>query len=195
MALIALTTLARVKAQLGQPTSQTDDDALIEQMIAAVSLRIERHLGRPVESAARTEYVDLCSGVDRYQLAAYPVASIASVKNSTTFAWASTTAKVEGTDYVVDPESGILRLLPASVWFAGPEAMQVVYTGGIAANTAAVTSSTGLYQDLALACEYQVSDEYRRRHGLSVSGESGSDTVRLLPAVREMLEPYRRPTW
>lgn len=196
MAIIDLTTTARVKELLDVPSADTGRDAAIARLVTGVSRRIEQYLNRPVESAARTEYLDVAVDRCSYQLAASPVTTLTSVKNSATFAWADVTAKTEGTDFVLDPQTGILRQL--TYWVAGPEALQVVYTAGLAANTAAVLTD---HPDLADACEKQVVEEWQRRLSLSRTSSAASGTteahaaVSLLAVVREALAPYRRPTW
>jgi uncharacterized phiE125 gp8 family phage protein len=190
MAIIDLTTAARVKALLSIDSDDTSPDAVLALLVTQVSARIERYIDRPVEVAARTEYHDVRYDTLGYQLAAWPVTSVASIKNSTTFAWASATAKVDGTDYTLDLSTGILRQITA--WQAGPSALQVVYTAGIAANTAAVPP------DLADACEKQCAEEWMRRGAMmrtssSARGASESTSaVQLLPVVQEILRPWRR---
>lgn len=199
---VELTTLERVKYLTEEhggydsgASGNTRNDPILENLIASVSLSIERYLNRPVLVAERTEYLDVRHDRCSYQLAAFPVSSITSVKNSSTYDW-TVDAKVEGTDYVLDLETGILRQIAG--WVTGAEALQVVYTGGLAADTAAVLAN---YPDLADACEKQVTEEFRRRDGLSRSSVSvqgsttTSESVRLLDVVRERLAPYRRPVW
>lgn len=196
MAIIDLTTTERCEALAGVGTADVSTTAAFAALVTSVSARIERYLNRPIEAVARTEYLDVVPDRFSYQLGANPVASIASVKNSASFAWADVTSKVEGTDYVLDPASGIIRQL--TYWTAGAEALQVVYTAGLAANTAAVLAS---YPDLADACEKQVVEEYNRRGSMlrksaNVGGATEtSESMTLLPIVREILAPYRRPSW
>lgn len=191
-----LTTLERVKALLDIPSDDTVHDAAIGQLVSAVSVRVEKYLNRPLLTAERTEYLHVKRGQCEYQLAAFPVTSIASVKNSSTFDWAGATAATAGTDYTHDPATGILYQLAA--WIAGPRALQVVYTAGMGADTTALVAA---YPDLADAVEKQVAEEWRRRGGLlrsstSVNGQSEtSAAVTLLPIVEEILAPLRRPVW
>lgn len=199
---LELTTLERVRYLVEEhggydsgASGNTRNDPILENLIASVSLSIERYLNRPLLVAARTEYLDVVPDRWSYQLPAFPVVSVASVKNSATFDW-TVDAKVEGTDFVLDTETGILRQLTS--WVNGAEALQVVYTAGLAADTATILSA---FPDLADACAKQVTEEFRRRDGLSrttvaVQGSSTtSAAVSLLPVVRERLAPYRRPVW
>lgn len=199
---LELTTLARVKYLTEEhggydssASGNTRNDPILENLIASVSQSIERYLDRPILLAERTVYLDVVPDRWSYQLPAFPVTAVASVKNSATFDW-TVASKVEGTDYVLDMDSGILRQLNG--WTNGAEALQVVYTAGLASDTAGVISS---YPDLADACEKQVTEEFRRRDGLSrttvaVQGSSTtSAAVTLLPIVRERLASYMRPVW
>jgi hypothetical protein len=74
--------------------------------------------------------------------------------------------------------------------------LQVVYTAGLGANAAAIIAS---YPDLTDACEKQVVEEHNRRGSmLRSSTNTGGATetsaaVTLIPIVREILAPYRRP--
>lgn len=196
MAIIDLTTTARVRALLGIPDDDTSADTNVGRLITSVSARIERYLRRSVEVAARTEYFDCDVGIYQHSLAAFPVTSLTSVKNSQSYAWADATAKVEGADFTLDSASGVITQL--RYWLVGSRTVQVVYTGGLAANTAAILST---YPDLADACEKQVVEEHNRRGSMlrkssSVSGATeASESVTLLPIVREILAPYRRPVW
>lgn len=193
---LALTTLERVRVLLEQRGAYTENDAVIDNLIQSVSLSIERYCNRPFLIASKTEYFDVRTDQFNYQLEAFPVSSLTSVKNSGTRDW-TVDAKVEGTDFVLDTDTGILRQLTG--FTTGLDALQVVYMGGLAADTAAVLSD---YPDLADACEKQITEEFRRRDGLGrtgVSVEGSSVTtqsaVRLLDTVVQRLAPYRRPVF
>jgi hypothetical protein len=194
MAIIDLTTTARVRSLLGLPDDDTSADTNVGRLITSASARIERYLRRGIDTIARTETFDVMHGRYTYALGAYPVTSVASVKVATNYDFASATAKTSGADYHVDLTAGVVEQL--TTWLAGPRVLQVVYTAGLAANTAAVLAS---YPDLTDACEKQVVEEHNRRGGMlrksaNVGGATeSSESVTLIPIVREILAPYRRP--
>ena len=194
MAIIDLTTTARVRSLLGLPDDDTSADTNVGRLITSASARIERYLRRGIDTIARTETFDVVSGRTTYALGAYPVTSVASVKIATNYDFASATAKTSGADYHVDLTSGIVEQLTA--WLGGPRVLQVVYTAGLGANAAAIIAS---YPDLTDACEKQVVEEHNRRGSmLRSSTNTGGATetsaaVTLIPIVREILAPYRRP--
>jgi len=196
VATIDLTTTARVKELLDVDDSETGSDAAIGRLVTSVSARIERYLRRGVEAAARTETFDVMHGRTTYALHAYPVSAVASVKIATSYNFAAAGAKTSNTDYHVDLAAGIVEQL--TTWLTGPRVLQVVYTGGLAADTATVLSN---YPDLADAAEKQCVEEWLRRTSLSRTNSNASgvtearDVVTLLPIVREILAPYRRPVW
>lgn len=196
MAIIDLTSTPRVKALLNISPATTADDAAIALLVTAVSRRIEQWLRRPVEVAARTDLFDVRCGHTRYQLAAYPVTTLTSVKVATDYDFAGATAKVVGEDFTIDSEAGIVEQLVS--WQAGSRVLQIVHTSGLAADTAAVLAN---YPDLADAAEKQICEEWTRRNALSresssVNGSSETRAaVQWLAIVREILAPYRRPVW
>ncbi|MBP7570903.1 MAG: phage gp6-like head-tail connector protein [Acidobacteria bacterium] len=72
-----LTTLAKVRRALGRAAGNTDEDALLEELIAEASTLIESRMGRAVVSATYTEYHD---GGGRYlNLRQGPLISVTSV--------------------------------------------------------------------------------------------------------------------
>lgn len=196
MAIIELTTSARVKVVLGIDASDTTEDTWIASAIQSVSQRIQLYIDRPIETTSRTEEYDVHSGrQSTIFLRAYPVTSITSIKNSQLWDFASATAMTEDDDFHVDEENGAVHF--AVELAEGPKALQVVYTGGLAADTAAVIAN---HPVLAQAADLQVAAMFRRRstpQGQSISGkEGGSITfeapLMLAREVSDSLFPYRR---
>lgn len=190
-----LTTTARVKT-LGSITT-SDQDALIGVLVTAVSARIERYLGRHVESTSRTEYYDVEAGQHVFYLRGYPISSVTSVKNDEDWDFdnideiASSEFTTVGSDF-----TGRLVVDEAVTPIAGKQALQVVYTGGMAADAASFIAA---FPDVALAADQQILHEYQRRKQLGiVSSSIGQHTasvefgVDLLPIVKRALNPYRR---
>lgn len=196
---LELTTLARVKAFANADSVawSAGVETLATQLIRSVSRAIERHLGRELKAEARTIDLDVEPGRSLLWLPAYPVSAVASVKLDASREFASSSI-VAATAYVVDGRLGAVRFLsPPGVY--GPLAARVTYTGGIAADAAAVVADGSEYLDLAEACELQVLYEVRRRDnpgGTSTQGGGGSTTfegaLKLLTRVLELLAPHRR---
>jgi len=197
------TTKARVKDLL-EITSTTHDDVL-DALIATVSQRIENFIDRPLEAAARTEEYDIKPRQRVLFLRAYPLtaqADISSVKIATDWDFAAATA-VTSTDYHVDLNTGSLHFnfYPITNYLGNniataPNAVQVVYTGGLDTSVANIITS---YPAIASACETQVIAMWRRRDEpmqktikIGDYGSTKEGPVQFLPDVIEALIPYRR---
>lgn len=188
-----LTTKTKVQAFLSlDGGSLGQNEALLDAMISGISGRVESFLRRRVQSISRTVRYDVTRGMRMVQLFAYPVTSITSVHNSTDQVWDSSTL-VASTDYVVDTETGLLHFkTPLS---GGPQALQVIYTGGMGADTQEFVDA---FPDLAYAVTQQIVEEYRRRNtiganSVAVAGDSISylGDVQMLPIVVQALERHR----
>lgn len=190
MALIELTTSARIKTVLAIDPSDTTEDAWISAAIQSVSQRIELHMDRPIELVERTEEYDLS---DRRRnsifLRTYPVTEIASVKNDSSWDFDNATA-IDSELYRVDAENGVLYF--ALELDPGPRSLKVVYTAGLATNTTELIAN---YPVIAQAADLQIAALFRRRatpQGESSQGAmSGTQSfeapLKLIPEVRESL--------
>ena len=198
-----LTTLQRVRDFLKVPTGKTEPDTLINQFIPQVSQAIERYLGREglIQSTARIEYHDAEYGQMNLWLRAFPVTSIAEIANDYDRAFAATSV-VDAGNYVLYPNTGRVNFYKVAL-IGGPQVVRVTYTGGIAANTAALVTAA---PDLALACEMQVAFLFQRKNILGSTGSSsqggsisldkpggdGGAGAGLIPEVVGILEPFTR---
>jgi hypothetical protein len=194
------TTIARVKALLDITSSNYD--AVLTTIVSAVSKRIETYLDRPLERTSRTETYPIRPRQNKLFLRAYPVDSITSIKIATDWDYAAATA-VETDDYNVTSDTGTVHFsfYPITSYLdsnyeAAPDAIQVVYTGGFAANTTALIAD---YPDIAFAADLQSVAMWRRRdtpqgNSINVGGSSISyeKPLNLVPDVIEALTPYRR---
>jgi hypothetical protein len=197
------TTKERIKDLL--EITSTTHDTVLDRLIAVVSQRIESFLDRPLQSVERTEYYDLKPRQRVIFLRAYPLASqgsISSVKFATDWDYATVAAE-DADDFQVDLDNGSLHLnrYPITNYLGdnaatAPLAVQVVYTGGFAADTASLISA---YPSIAYACEEQVIAMWRRRdEPMGKSTRIGDyareveGVLKFLPDVVEALTPYRR---
>lgn len=189
---LALCELAAVKRRLS--ITDTANDAALTALIDSVSVAIERYLDRKLYSEERTEYYNVTNRRQEVVLRAYPVATIASVKNSASWDWDNVTA-IAAAQYDADDESGLLYVKQNLA--VGRRALQIVYTAGIGTTAAGVATA---HPDLAIAAEMQVADEFVRRDSLGTvqfnltdgGGTGYQSGVALLPGVRERLAPWRR---
>ena len=194
MTLLDLTTRAKVKERLDLGSTDGDQDSLIEQVITAVSLAVERYCDREFYSESRTEYHHVDTRDQAVSLRAYPITSITSIKNDADWDWTNTTAET-ATNYDHDDASGLVYFLVNLE--KGKRALQVVYTGGIETAAADVVSN---YPDLADIVTTQAAYEVKRRDAQGAwsvnlsqgGGVMNTDAVRLLPGVKERLSSYRR---
>lgn len=190
-----LTTLARVKAVLEQGGVSADAlDGLITSLIPGVSARMEQLLGRHVEAAERTEDFNADPRDHGLVLYGFPVTAVASVSYDESRTFGASTVVDSGL-YHVDLARGVLRWDGFRLG-AGPGVIRIVYTGGMAANTAAFITA---FPDLALACDLQVSYLVQRRSapgGTATVAGAGSrsyvDAYNLLPDVKDAVLAHRR---
>ena len=189
-----LTTLARVQS-FAELSSNAADDALIGTLITGVSMQIEKFLDRHVESKARTERLDVLPGQTTLFLKGYPVSSVTSLKNDSEWDFGSST-ELATTLYNVDTDEGEINFKRNTLLQPGQKVIQVTYTGGMAATTAAFITA---FPDIAYAADQQVSFMFRRRtsqgnevtsipgHTVTVNTDMG-----LLADVIKKLQVHRR---
>ena len=170
-----------------------------------MSQRIESFIDRPLKSEARTEEYDLRPRQRVIFLRAYPLTAqtdISSIKIDLDWDFAAATAVSSG-DYHVDLNTGAVHFnyYPITQYLGNntltaPNAVQVVYTGGLAGTTDGIVAN---YPAIASACETQVIAMWRRRDEpmqktmkIGDYGSTKEGPVQFLPDVIEALVPYRR---
>jgi hypothetical protein len=205
------TTLARVQARL--PQTDAGSNAIISTLITSVSAAFERETYRHFLTTDRVEVYPLRPPARVISLKGSPATVTDSrgvsttaftVKVSTSQSFSGAVSLTRNTNYVVEQDRGVLRILDNLETFTGgalgrsicPAYVQVSYTGGLAADTATLIST---YPELAGACDEQVVYEFTRRSKLGASdysiGESiatHSDDVNLLAGVRRVLARFKR---
>ena len=203
MALMDATTKARVKNLL-QITGTSQDDVL-DRLITSTSQRIEDFIDRPLEASARTEEYSIKPRQSTLFLRAYPLSAqgdISTIKVAGDWDFAAATA-VDSSDYHVDLDTGMLyfNYYPTTNYMGNnmataPNVVQIVYTGGFAANT---TDFISALPAITGACEMQVIAMWRRRDQpmmdtikIDEYTSTVSGPVEFLPDVRQALMPYRR---
>jgi len=194
-------TLADCKTRRGLST--TDNDTLLERIIAGVQSAFENYCRRPLllTAAAVTEYY---TGSGPYlQLNRYPIAAITSIKEAADFDFTAATALVADSDYrlIRSGKSGVLYSTLGS-WDPNPDAIQVVYRGGfVAAGGTVGTGETALPADLREAAIEQAVFLFQRKDDMglvSVNYQGGAINkqvdMNLLPQVKLILDNYRKPS-
>lgn len=191
------TTLADVKLILKTVSGDTSIDSQISDLITAVSARAEEYIGRSFEIAERTETFDVGKRTRSVFLRHWPIdtGQTFTVKNNSLRDF--TGATLNTNLYAVDATTG--RLFFTSYLIAGPGVLQVTYTGGIAANAAALQA----IPSLEYAIRRQVAHEYNRRNSPGIKepvnsrggkGLPGEGQLNWLEATRAVLDSYRS-TW
>lgn len=210
---LACTTIERVQAYLDGVEDDADATAWLEARILAVSKRFERYCFRHFEQVERTEEYQLRPRARIISLRGAPVlvtdgrgVSVATftVKASTTLNFSGAATLTRNTNYIIEQEQGILRildnvetarsgLLQRSI---APAYFQVRYTGGLAADTDELIDT---YPDLAAACDVQVVYEWKRRTDAGAGDQKAGDStsthtkeLALLAGVEDVLKSYRR---
>lgn len=185
-----LVDLPRVKAFLDQ--TGTTNDALLADLITAVSAQIERYIGRGIELKARTEIYDLEDYQSKVMLSTFPVTTLTSVTYDDTGVFSSGAV----TGYTLNKAVGMLSL-PVS-YAEAYGALQVVYTAGMAADVDGLLNNG--YGDIVEACMLQVAAVFKRRQNIeqtSVSdaaGGVGFTDLSMIPAAKAILDAYRSPS-
>lgn len=189
-----LCTLSTVKALLGMEDETTLYDHVLQHLVTAISGQIERYLDRTVLSGTYTQRFSIEPGASVFAVKAYPVTAVTSVKNAIDWTFSATTSiSTSYIDYETHP--GLIYVYGQQL-NEGYGALQIVYTGGMADNTAELEA--GDYADVSLACEEQVIAVWqnRRNFGVQSASVSGSSamygSITLLESVKELLEPHRR---
>lgn len=194
MALVPATTPARVRALMGGEVASSGSslDALLTELIKAVTVEIEAFLGYPLELAERTEEYSVGPGAQILLLRVQPVTGVSSVKEDETWGFGASTA-LSSSDYRLDREAATLHF--ASRLRGGARAVQVVYTAGLGATTADIIANAPW---VAMACDLQVYADFRRK-GLTTTksrgGPNGGITLtdhQLLGRVQQMLRGHQR---
>lgn len=204
------TTLARVQALI--PRTDAASDAVLTTLIASVSKRFQQATYRHLDAIERTEIYPLKPHARVISLRGAPCyvvdvrgvsVSTFEVKLSASQSFSASTTLTRNTDYVIEQDAGLLRVLATLDAFTGPMGraispayVQVKYTGGLADDT---TDLIADYPDIADACDKQVVYEWRRRTEAGAGDQHIGDSttthtadVGLLAGVKTVLERYKR---
>lgn len=193
--MIQLATIALYRSLMGddKPNVAPAYVASIEARIASVSAKVEKYLGRAIESTERTEYFPAKqgAGTKSVTLLAYPVTDLTSVS-----VWGSTLSL--DSSFEIDMSEGVVSFLDPV--YRDRElyqrAIAVTYTGGMASDTADFIEK---YPDIATEVCMQVYFEISRQKNIadrSTATGAGIVTTHLTyglqPGLVEVLEQHVR---
>ena len=130
---IDLSVLDRIKPLLPIKLTTTTHDAILRQIITGVSGSVERFLNRKLQRTTWTRTFDVKEGQRRFQLDAYPIVSITSVKSD--YSRLFTGDAIDSTLYSFnardDAEADGLLELDKYLAVEGPGMLQSVWVGGM----------------------------------------------------------------
>lgn len=201
--MLELTTVEKVKelhARLSSTASTHDE--LLQTLVAAASRSIQKYLGVDFELTEHTDVFDVRVGECDFDLRSWPVASspAAIVKNTIVGEFDDVDALSDSL-YRIDRRRGRLLFRGGYELLAGPQALEVVYTGGVAESSEDLVEDPE-YGDLVLACSMQVLDWYKQAPnfgskarnvgGAAQSFDYDEKSMQLAPRVKGLLSGYER---
>jgi len=165
---LTVTTTDRLKKYFGGTAFASAWDDWWTNKIAAISKAAEEALGRWLKAEARTVYADIDRGQTKVLLKGYPISAVASVYSDPARNFGSGT-DVDSSLYTFgNGDEGILSFdyeLPS-----GPKALKITYTGGMAADTAALATD---FADLVDAIDQQLLYAFKTKDSIGFSSVSG----------------------
>lgn len=158
----AFTDLVKVKSMIGLTPEQTDDDALIENLIMQETKKVQTYTRRNLFYGSFTEYYDGNNG-NAVFVNNFPIEAVTSLHDDVDRVFGSDDL-VPADEYYVDLTKGIVRLINGLVFSEGFGNIKIVYTGGFKV----------IPKDLELACSQLVLADYMEiKGGINVlEGES-----------------------
>ena len=169
--------------KIREATIDPMDEEFYQMAIKSVSKRFENKTGRRFAKDTYTEYFSPSTDQMVLQLHALPIASITSVKESSSSDF--TGSAMATTSYGVDAESGIIKLR-YTAFLEGFNTVQVVYVGGY----------DPIPDDIKFACILQAGHEIELANKSSLASQSTSSSsasyhsLEFLPVVNSILSAY-----
>jgi hypothetical protein len=193
---MSLDTLSNVKSRLGIATSA--DDALLDLLRDSADDFVAEYCGRDFEAGTFTE--NHAGEVNVLRLRNYPVASVTSVKADRSLSFGSTTL-VSATDYIVDPDRGMIyhRCGPFVAGDPSPQAVQVVYVTSAAVPNDVKEAYAALVGHWYRHAKTQIAAQFHNVTQQTLGSTTAifaKDQIAGLPLphdVARLLSPYRDP--
>jgi hypothetical protein len=186
-----ITSAARVKAQ--RDITGSSLDAIVDKIIAGVSQMAEEYLCRRILAGNYTDVWPLRARTRYVRMLAVPVTAVSAVRYARTRDF-SAIDPMATSEYQVLLGEGQIYLSGLSTWLE-PGFIQVLYTGGMAADTAAFIAA---YPRIADAADNECVARLNRRAGPDGSPEAFgtsvayADELKPLTDFYEALKPHRR---
>jgi hypothetical protein len=177
------------------------DDAILTRHVKAASEHLAKRLG--FEPFRRTVVERFDGGKLKLELAARPVESITSVKESSSRDWAGTTALVADSDYLVRSYEQ-LRIVQleriAQAWLGGQSVVRVEYIAGWVSADEVTPPETAIAfpEDLRLQCIRLAVHSFANRHrpgAITISTPQGDMAITdraMLASAEDVAAGYRR---
>ena len=179
-----------VKTMLGIPSAITRYDDAIQQTVNASAVIVADELNLDsIVSTAYTDKIDITYiGVNEVALSHSPVLTVAGVTISDQL-------QIEGTDYIINKELGMIKLLPLYSKFpTGREIVVVSYTAGYSSVSAVPADLT--YAAHLICCSLfnqQSHVGFKSERAGNYSYNLGDSTGSTIPAMaRRILGKYHR---
>lgn len=190
-----LVSAATIKTALDKTGS--GQDSAINLLPAVVTHFAETFCGRPLLGKnSKTEYFD-GRGHSELLLPRYPVTSVSSIRQSTDVPRVyDATTLIDSDNYVLDADTGIVSRIDGGTFYAGAQAVQVLYSAGYFADGTytipkdlerACIMLASVLLEKGVAALYHVTGE-RIEEGGAVTGVRFED---LPPTAREIFNRYR----
>jgi hypothetical protein len=199
---LGLVTVQQLKDELLIPSSDTVRDTLIAKIIARGSRLIEgvvrRHLVYP-----GSDYIDTfdieAANVAELHLGDYPIKTITGIWEDFNRVYGSDTLRVEGQDFLVDYENGVLQRVSGQAgyyWAFGYRSIKVQYSAGFVdsadkGNVPAEAAEVMMKFGVVTFREIESKQQGRKVHIASDTGGKISLADRFLATARlsaEMIE-------
>lgn len=198
MAVVNATTVAHYKEWTSIPIADSSDlDTRLGVLIPSLSRAAERFTNRRIALEERTYLMDVSKFMKRAFVPDFPLTDVSTVHNEIDQDFSAGSLLTEGTDYSV--RNNIGRVSFKVDLDEGPDALQIVATGGLAVDDAAMVEPTGPFYNLCLAVMYQIDHLLMRRtapggqtvRNVAASTITVTRDVQWLPMVVQLLEPFR----
>ena len=184
MATYDLVTLDEVKDFYGKVGSTSKDDDLLEDIITRISNVIESYINKNILSRSYTEYYDGL-GVSTLFTKQYPIISVDSIHEDTTWVWGSDSTVGED-DYRIHNDKNHVVFL--TTLGNGKQNIKIIYTAGYAT----------VPNDIKQVCITEVIRVYKNRQEVDVlsktlvDGSVSYSAKDLLLQSKMVLDKYKR---
>lgn len=194
----ALVSLDELRAAIGAADGGPGQDANLEKCIDRATAWLENETNRKfITRGNTTEYHTVRDGEHTIRVAEWPITTVVSVHETTTIprTYGATALLVDGTDYRVVKELGLIRRISSAEltrWQTGYQAIKVIYTYGYATSASVPEDLKQIALFVAISM-FKETD--RARWGVSSVTDGLGTVTRYLgylpPDMKSRLDGYR----